>query len=220
MTLQDPGSITPLPVLYRHMWTHALGARRRLIGALGLLGGSQIVKLAVPMLAGLAINAIQTRGREGMASAGCWIAAILAVHAVVWALHGPARVIERGVALKVRRSVADSLYQRLAQAPLTWHERHHSGDLQHRVAQAGEALYGFTQSQFLYLQKAASVIGSMAGNYQVLARARTDYASADVIRAAPQPRRAVGPADANWRRLELRGIGLRTPATSAPASRA
>ena len=80
---------------------------------------------------------------------------------VAWAVHGPARVMERSVALRVRRSVADALYARLTHAPLTWHERHHSGDLQHRVNQASGALSGFTESQFIYLQNLINVAGPL-----------------------------------------------------------
>ena len=85
----------------------------------------------------------------------------MALNVLVWALHGPARVLERGVALRVRRSVADRLYVRLSQAPLTWHDRHHSGDLQHRIGQASRALFRFTQTQFIYLQNLIHLVGPL-----------------------------------------------------------
>ena len=129
--------------------------------ALAMLGGSQMLKLAMPWMAAQAINSIQTAGIAGLAIAGRWIAGILGLQMLVWAFHGPARVMERSVALRVRRSVADALYSRLTHAPLTWHERHHSGDLQHRVNQASGALSCFTESQFIYLQNLINVAGPL-----------------------------------------------------------
>lgn len=152
---------TPLATLYRHVWAHARGARLRFVAALGLLGSSQLLKLGTPWIAAQAINSIQVGGRKGLPAAGGWIAAIVALQIGMWMLHGPARVMERSVALRVRRGVADALYQRLCHAPLTWHERHHSGDLQHRVHQASTALGSFTQSQFIYLQNFINIAGPL-----------------------------------------------------------
>ena len=156
-----PTRPTPLLELYRHVWVHARGVRLRMAAALAMLGSSQLLKLAVPWMAAQAINTIQTAGRDGLTAAGAWIAAILGLQVGVWTLHGPARVIERSVALRVRRSIADALYARLVHAPLGWHDRHHSGDLQHRVHQASHALFSFTQSQFIYLQNFISVAGPL-----------------------------------------------------------
>ncbi len=153
---------TPLVQLYRHAWRHAQGVRTRMVAALAMLGGSQLLKLAMPWMAAQAINSIQVAGPAGLARAGLWIASILGLQMTVWVFHGPARVMERSVALRVRRSVADALYERLTRAPLNWHERHHSGDLQHRVGQASAALSGFTESQFIYLQNFINVAGPLA----------------------------------------------------------
>lgn len=156
-----PPAPTPIAELYRQVWHHARGMRVRFIAALSMLGGSQLMKLALPWLAAQAINAIQTGGSAGMHTALAWIGAILALQCASWALHGPARVLERGVALGVRRSVADALYVRLSAAPLAWHDQHHSGDLQHRVGQASGALYGFTQTQFIYLSNLIHLAGPL-----------------------------------------------------------
>jgi ABC-type multidrug transport system fused ATPase/permease subunit len=152
---------TPLPALYRQMWMHARGARPHLIGALALQLGSQGLKLALPWIAAQAINAVQTGGRAGLATAAVWVAWAMALHVASWLLHGPARVLERRAALQVRRSVADALYARLVHAPLAWHDRHHSGDLHHRTMQASDALGGFTQSQFMYLHNLIQLAGPL-----------------------------------------------------------
>ena len=145
--------------LYREVWSHARGARAQFVAALGLLGSAHGLKLAFPWMAAQAINSIQTGGADGLPAAASWIAAIVGLQVVTWMLHGPARLMERNVGLRVRRSLADSLYARLSRAPLAWHERHHSGDLQHRVHQAGTALGSFSQSQFIYLQNLINLAG-------------------------------------------------------------
>jgi ABC-type multidrug transport system fused ATPase/permease subunit len=159
--MTQPHSPTAIAELYRQVWAHAEGARARLVVALSMMGGSQMLKLALPWMAAQAINTIQTGGRAGMGDAALWIVAILSLHVGSWLLHGPARVLERSVALRVRRSVADSLYLKLVNAPLVWHEQHHSGDLQHRVGQASGALHSFTQTQFIYLQNLIQMVGPL-----------------------------------------------------------
>lgn len=157
----NPSPATPLRELYRQMWAHAEGARVHLVGALTLQLASQGLKLALPWMAAQAINAIQTGGRDGLGAAARWVLLSLALHVLSWALHGPARVLERTAALRVRRTAADRLYERLVRAPLAWHDRHHSGDLHHRASQASHSLGRFTESQFIYLHNAIQVTGPL-----------------------------------------------------------
>lgn len=159
-TTAVPTSNTGILDLYRHIWKHAEGVRHRLIASTGLLVGSQVVKLLVPYLAAQAINHLQT-GANGFKGAALWIPAIIGIYALTWLLHGPGRVLERSVGVRVRQSLADTLYTRLSRAPLAWHDRHHSGDVQHRMGQATQALSGFAQNQFIYLQNAVNLVGPL-----------------------------------------------------------
>ncbi len=143
------------------MWLHAEGARGWMLLSSALLVGSQLLKLTVPWLAAQAIDAVQKGAVDGPAAAASWVGAIVAVFVASWALHGPGRVIERMVGLRVRHVLADRLYARLSSAPLAWRERHHAGDLQHRMAQSSGALYDFTQNQFVYLQNAVNLFGPL-----------------------------------------------------------
>lgn len=147
--------------LYRHMWEHADGARGWLLLSSAMLVASQLVKLLVPWCTAQAINTLQ-RGQAGAAGACLpWIAAIFGAYVVCWALHGPGRVIERTVAVRVRRSLTDALYRRLTDAPLSWHGGHHPAELAHRLSQSSHALTNFTQSQFIYLQNAVNLAGPL-----------------------------------------------------------
>ena len=148
--------------LYRQMWAYAAGARAPLAFAFVLLVTSQLVKLLVPWLAAQAIDALQKGGGGGvLGSALPWVGAILAACIVSWAMHGPGRVLERFVAIRVRNAITDRLYDRLANTPLAWHDQHHPGELQHRMGQSSRALYDFTQSQFLYLQSGVNLVGPL-----------------------------------------------------------
>jgi ATP-binding cassette subfamily B protein len=147
--------------LYRQMWAYADGARGWLLLSSAMLVGSQLVKLLVPWFSAKAIDTLQRGGPRAAAQCLPWIAGIVGTYIACWALHGPGRVIERTVSLRVRRSLTDDLYARLSQAPLTWHGAHHPAELAHRLTQAALALTNFTQSQFIYLQNAVNLAGPL-----------------------------------------------------------
>ena len=87
--------------LYRAYWAFAAGRRLRIAGASALLVASQVIKLASPWFAAQAINAIQVHGAGGLDRAAGFIALLLGVAALSWALHGPGRILERSIAVRV-----------------------------------------------------------------------------------------------------------------------
>jgi ATP-binding cassette subfamily B protein len=152
----DPGNA--IRQLYVALWHFAEGARGQLLGATALLASSQLIRLTLPYLAGQAINSLQ---RGNLGGAGRWIATLAGVCVGAWVLHGPGRILERNVGMKVRERLADELYARIASAPLAWHDGHHSGELQHRVHQASRALSDFAQNQFIWLTNAVNFVGPL-----------------------------------------------------------
>lgn len=144
--------------LFAALWRYAEGARPQLLTATVLLTCSQLLRLTMPWFAAQAINALQT---GDIGRAGRWIAALSGVYVFSWAIHGPGRILERNVGLRVREKLADTLYARIASAPLVWHDAHHSGELQHRVHQASRALSDFAQNQFIYLTNIVNFIGPL-----------------------------------------------------------
>ncbi len=145
--------------MYRELWRYAEGGRSTLVLAFALLLGSQGFKLVVPYFSGSAINAIQKGGTNAAGDAASWLGLVFVATVASWLLHGPGRILERNVALAVRSRLSAALMGRLFDAPLIWHEEHHSAETGHRVQQSTRALYDFAQSQFIYLQSAASLIG-------------------------------------------------------------
>ncbi|MBN9095252.1 ABC transporter transmembrane domain-containing protein, partial [Pandoraea pnomenusa] len=144
--------------LYRALWRHARGVRSHLLGAAGLLSLAQLLRLTMPWLAAQAINALQ---QGNMSTAGRWIGYLVGIYLLSWLLHGPGRILERNVGVRVRVRLADQLYARIAAAPLAWRDGRHSGELQHRVVQASRALSDFAQNQFGYLQSAFNFVGPL-----------------------------------------------------------
>jgi ABC-type multidrug transport system fused ATPase/permease subunit len=147
--------------LYQHLWEHSQGRRGLLVGAVVLLLTAQCILLAVPYFAGRAINVLQASGAAGIGQAGMWLSLVIGATALSWVFHGPGRLLERNVALEVRRRISEGLFQRLLSLPLSWHEASHSGVTAHRLQQSSSALSSFTQSQFIYLSSAVRLVGPM-----------------------------------------------------------
>ena len=145
--------------LYRELWRFAAGRRSTLMWAVILLIGSQGFKLAVPALAGSAINTLQAQGIDGLSQAGQMLLLVFLATLASWLMHGPGRILERNVALVVRQRVSTDLMERLYAAPLGWHEAQHGVETAHRVQQTTRALYDFAQSQFIYLQSVVRLVG-------------------------------------------------------------
>ena len=163
--------------LYGALWHYAAGARRQLLGATALLTTSQLMRLAMPWLAGQAINALQA---GSLAESARWICALAGVYVLSWTVHGPGRILERNVGVRVRESLADDLYGRISGAPLAWHDGHHSGELQHRVHQASKALSDFAQNQFIYLTNIVNFVGPLVA-LTLLARSAGGLAIAGYV---------------------------------------
>jgi ATP-binding cassette subfamily B protein len=160
--MSDPGGAAKrsgILFLYKELWRQTVGQRKLLVSSMLLLISAQCVLLAIPYVAGKAINALQAHGAQGLEEAGLWLMLIVAITAGSWMLHGPGRILERNVALSVRRRIATSLTEKLMVMPMSWHEANHSGATAHRVQQSSHALSAFAQSQFIYLNSAVRLVG-------------------------------------------------------------
>jgi ATP-binding cassette, subfamily B, bacterial len=81
-----------------------------------------------------------------------WLSITVVVLVLFWLFHGPARVKEREVALKIQQAMRIRIYEQLTQLPLKWHQDHHSGNIITRVNRASAALYRFAGDQFIYIE--------------------------------------------------------------------
>lgn len=164
---QRPKGAGTMLQLYRELWRHSVGDRRTLVGAITLLISAQLILLALPWVSGRALNTLQLEGAGGLGHAGLWLAAAVGVTALSWLLHGPGRILERNVALRLRQRLATQLVERALSQPLAWHEAHHSGATAHRVQQSTHALSGFAQTQFIYLSSFVRLVGPLAALFWI-----------------------------------------------------
>jgi ATP-binding cassette, subfamily B, bacterial len=153
--------------LYRDLWRLLRGHGRIFVGAVVLLIGAQVILLGTPYLSGRALNILQLRGTAGLEQAGGWLSLVLLAACASWLLHGPGRILERRAALLIRQRMSAQLVTRLFELPLAWHESHHSGATAHRVQQSTQALSGFAQSQFIYLNSAVRLLGPLVALFWV-----------------------------------------------------
>jgi ATP-binding cassette, subfamily B, bacterial len=163
----DPVQSGSVAKLYATLWRHAEGRRGKVVLFVVLLVTAQVVRLTIPWFFGEAVNALQTRGMEGIGQARNDLLLMLAAVGVAWTMHGPARIVERFTALMVRERFADALHAKALALPVRWHEQHHSGETLHRMARATSSLASFAQSQFIYLQNTVSVVGPIAALFLV-----------------------------------------------------
>jgi ABC-type bacteriocin/lantibiotic exporter with double-glycine peptidase domain len=94
-----------------------------------------------------------------MPEAALWLGGVVALALLSWGLHGPGRLLERAVALRLRQQMSGELIERLVRLPLSWHEAQHSGATAHRVQQSVNSMAGFAENQFTYLNSAVRLVG-------------------------------------------------------------
>lgn len=156
---QDDQSRPRLVRLYAALWSHADGRRWLLIAAYALLVVAESMLLLVPWLIGMAIDVLQSQGSGGLTEAGWLLLAVVVTVAVSWFMHFPGRILERNVALHVRRSYTMDLLQKLLHAPLAWHQHTGSTEVSQRVAQSSRGLHAFAETQYVYIQNFIKLFG-------------------------------------------------------------
>ena len=90
-----------------------------------------------------------------------WLSIVVTVFLVFWMFHGPARIQERYVALKIQQAFRIHIYEKLTQLPLKWHQDHHSGNIITRVNRASAALYRFAGDQYIYTETIVQLLASV-----------------------------------------------------------
>ncbi len=138
--------------LLRSVWQYGLPWRRTIIGYYVAYIVARSVKNLTPYAFGRAINLLQHFKPELLNEVIYWLIIGVSVILGFWVLHGPARIIERTVALKIQQAFELNFYEKLSKLPLKWHQEHHSGDTVTRLHRASTSLYDFAEDQFLYIQ--------------------------------------------------------------------
>ncbi|MBX9585957.1 MAG: ABC transporter ATP-binding protein/permease [Gammaproteobacteria bacterium] len=141
---------------YGKRWRYAI-----VINYLAFIIAQAVLSLS-PYSLGKAIDVLQHFKPERLKEVILWLALNVVVLLLFWMFHGPARILERKVALKLQQSFRLDLYQNMTRLPLKWHQNHHSGNTITRVNRASMSLYRFAENQFVYIETIVKFITSIA----------------------------------------------------------
>lgn len=148
--------------LIHTVWRNGQPWHRSIIGYYTALIVAQVCMSLSPYAFGRTVDLLQDFEPSRLPMVIFWLAFGLALVPIFWVFHGPARVVERKVALKIQQAFRLNIYQQLTHLPLKWHQDHHSGNIITRVNRAATALYSFAENQFIYIQTIVKFVISIA----------------------------------------------------------
>lgn len=147
--------------LIKTVWQNGKPWHRSIVGYyLAYIIAQSFLSLS-PYAFGRTIDLLQHFSHDKLHQILFWLIFGVMLHPLFWLFHGPARVVERTVALKIQQTFLQTLYQKLTQLPLKWHQNHHSGDIITRINRACTALKKFAEDQFIYIQTLVRFVISM-----------------------------------------------------------
>ncbi len=134
------------------VWHYGARWRFSIVGYYIALIVAQIALGLSPYIFGRAVDVLQHFSPARLMELIMWLLMDVGVLLLFWAFHGPARIVERKVALRVQQDFRQSVYEKLTHLPLQWHQNHHSGNVFTRFFRAATALRQFGENQFTYAQ--------------------------------------------------------------------
>jgi len=138
--------------LLRAVWHHGFIWRKKIIGIYLAFIFAQLSLSLSPYAFGRTIDILQNFNDQKLPALIFWLMMGIFVILLFWLFHGPARIIERQIALKIRQAFVIELYEQIRNLPLKWHQDHHSGNTITRINRASAAIHRFSFSQFIYIE--------------------------------------------------------------------
>jgi len=142
----------PYLALISTVWHYGKPWRFSIVGYYLAYCVAQACLSLTPYALGRTVDVLQNFVPGRLNEVVVWLVMVVVLVLVFWLFHGPARVVERKVALKIQQSFRLNVYEQLTHLPLKWHQDHHSGNIITRLSRASVALYRFAESQFIYIQ--------------------------------------------------------------------
>jgi len=121
------------------------------------------INLCEPYLIGSMLNALQsaTPGGNLLRTIAWYLAGYVSIQVGFWSLHGPSRVIERGVAFHVRSHYQMYLFNIVTALPVQWHKDHHSGETIDKINRAVTSLFDFCDRSFEIIHMVSRYCGAL-----------------------------------------------------------
>lgn len=145
-------NMNPYFDLIRAVWKHSKPWHFTIVGYYCAYIVAQTFLSLGPYAFGRTIDVLQHFSNGRLHEVVGWLSASAGVLLLFWMFHGPARVKERDVAMKIQQALREKLYQQLTSLPLKWHQDHHSGNIISRLNRATTALSRFASDQFIYIE--------------------------------------------------------------------
>ncbi|MBI2792213.1 MAG: ABC transporter ATP-binding protein [Gammaproteobacteria bacterium] len=161
MNFKKPSKI-PYISLIQTVWHYGAKWRPAIIGYYLAFILAQASLSLSPYAFGRAIDVLQNFTADRLNDVIFWLCAGVGVLLLFWLFHGPARVVERKVALKIQQTFKLSLYEDMTRLPLKWHQDHHSGNTITRVNRSAASLYRFAGDQFIYIETIVRFLTSIS----------------------------------------------------------
>ncbi len=142
----------PYLSLIQTVWRYGIPWRKAIVGYYIAYIIAQTAISLSPYTFGRTVEILQDFRPESLFDVVFWLSMSVVVLLIFWIFHGPARVVERKVALKIQQKYRLHLYEELTRLPLTWHQHQHSGEIITRLNRAAIALRQFAETQFIYIE--------------------------------------------------------------------
>ena len=147
--------------LIKNVWHYGAPWRKSIVGYYIAYICAQACMSLSPYAFGRTIDVLQHFTPDKLNQVIFWLAFGVTLLLLFWLFHGPARIVERKVALKIQQTFRLNIYEQLTHMPLKWHQDHHSGNMITRISRASTALYRFAEDQFMYAETIVKFIISV-----------------------------------------------------------
>lgn len=152
----------PVVYLFRMMWRHAEGNRKKIILYVFLFGFANVTSLAEPLVVAKILNIVQEQGvsRQNLHQLLLLLSFFMGMTLLFWVFHGPARIIEQSNAFLVRARYKMYLMDGVLALPPQWHTDHHSGDTIDKIEKGTRDLYEFSSNTFEIIETIVRLVGA------------------------------------------------------------
>ena len=158
----------PLFYLFSKTWRYSEGNQRKVVLYwIMFVVANSIELFCQPLVMAKIIDTIQ---KQGITWANInflfgLLMLTLVAELAFWAIHGPARCIERYNAFLVRLNYRKFLLKGVMTLPMEWHTDHHSGDTIDKIEKGTNSLFSFSEDSFQVIYSIVQLVVS----YTILA---------------------------------------------------
>jgi ATP-binding cassette, subfamily B, bacterial len=141
----------PYIVLLKISWHFASGLRARYVLTYVLFVVSNVAVAINPWVYGWFMDRLQSGSGDVLSVAWLYAGAFLGLFFLQWLCHGPARIMERKLALFMSKNYLDEHFRKALYLPVEWHQQNHTGITVDRLRKSYLALRTFFQYGFSYI---------------------------------------------------------------------